>query len=213
MTTAAVDWREVERRSRAREPIGVLLIGAVFIGWAASTDHLVGVAGTAKWLLVGGYLLCLVGMLAASRLHPRLRTNAAAGHRMQYALRHHVDPGPELRERLDQQAAYLDRIVWFRWWVVFLIPAGYLMSARWDRPLVTVPAAIVVVGVVAWAAIHLRRTYAAAKRWVADPPGPARQMPSLAGWQRWASSWWFFGSLLAVIAFVIGIGVLLVLTR
>lgn len=213
MTAAEIDWTAVERRARAREPVGVLTIIAFFIGWAASTDHFVGTAGSVKWLLVSGYVLLLVCLLTASRLHPRTRARAADGYRMQYALRAHVDPGPTLRERVDRQAAYMDRIVWFRWWLVFFIPLGLLVSARWDRPLVTVPAVLVVEAVTVSAAVYLRRLYGAAERWVADPPGPPREMPQLGRWQRWASGWAFVWALLGVLAVGIALGVLLVGTR
>jgi hypothetical protein len=51
-----VEWAEVERRTRAREPLFVLVLVAVAVGWAGVSDRLVGVADTAKWIVVAGYV-------------------------------------------------------------------------------------------------------------------------------------------------------------
>jgi hypothetical protein len=176
-----VDRAEVERRTRAREPLFVLVLVAVAVGWAGVSDRLVGVADTAKWIVVAGYVLVFVALLVAQRLPPRLRARARDGYRLMYSLQEHVDPGPGLREKVDRQAGYMTRINWFRWWLLLFLSAGLLVGAPWDRPLIAVPSALVLVaGVVAWA-LYLRRFYGAARRWVADPPGPPREMPPPAG--------------------------------
>ncbi len=207
-TEDQIDWAEVERRARAREPFVLLAVAAFFVVWAGISARFVGATGTAKWLIVAAYLLFFVALFAAQRLHPQLRARAAAGYRLQYALREHVDPGPGVREKVDRQATYMNRIVWFRWWLVLLIPIGLLMSARWDRPLITVPGALFVLALGVWAGLYMRRFYAAAEHWVADPPGPAREMPPLPRWQRWVSGWRFVVTLVLVVVTAVGAGVL-----
>jgi hypothetical protein len=71
---------------------------------------------------------------------------------------------------------------------------------------------VLVTGVVLWA-LFMRRLYAAARRWVADPPGPPRDMPAPRRWQSWISGWGFVWALLGVLAVTIGVSVLLVVTR
>jgi hypothetical protein len=209
-----VDWTEVERRERAREPWFVLVLAAVAVGWGGLSDRVFFASGTAKWVVLAGYVLLFVVMLVAQRINPRLRGRARDGYRLQYALREHVDPGPELREKADRQAGYMTRIVWFRWWLLFLIPAGVLAAAPWgDRPLVVVPSALVLVaGVVVWA-LCLRCMDAAARRWVADPPGPPREMPTPRRWERWVFGWRIVWVFLVVLAVTIGVAVFVVVTR
>jgi hypothetical protein len=209
-----VDWTEVERRGRSREPLFVLLVAAVAAGWAGASEQLFFARGTAKWIVAAGYVLFFVALMAAQRLHPGLRARAGEGHRVQYALRTHVDPGPDLRGKVDRQAAYMSRMVWFRWWLLLFIPAGILVGAPWaEHPLVVVPSALVLVtGVVMWA-LFMRRLYAAARRWVADPPGPAREMPEPRRWERWITGWRFLWSLLLFVAAAAGLAVLAVVLR
>ncbi|TFV86173.1 hypothetical protein [Blastococcus sp. CT_GayMR16] len=209
-----VDSAAVERRSRAREPLFVLALAAVAAAWAGASDRFFGAAGTAKWLVVGGYVLFFALLLVVQRLQPRVRVRSGEGYRLQYAIREHVDPGPGIRDKADRLAVYMAQIVWFRWWLLLFIPAGALVAAPWgDRPLVVVPCALVLVAGVATYALSVRRFYAAAHRWVDDPPGPAREMPSLPRWQRWISGWRFVWALLTVLLVAVGLGVLAVLTR
>jgi hypothetical protein len=114
---------------------------------------------------------------------------------------------------VDRQAAYMDRIVWFRWWLVLLGPVGILMGAQWDRPLITVPGAVLVLAVGLWSALYMRRLYGAAERWVADPPGPAREMPPLRRCQRWASGWGFVWTLLGFLLVTVGLAAVAILVR
>jgi hypothetical protein len=99
----------------------------------------------------------------------------------------------------------MTRIVWLRWWLLLFLPAGLLVGAPGDRPLIAVPSALVLVaGVVAWA-LYLRRLYGFARRWVADPP----EMPPPRRWERWISGWrwvWVFAVLLVT---AVGVGVVL----
>jgi hypothetical protein len=203
-----IDWSEVVRRARAREPRLAVALAAVTAGWAGASDRLVGAAGTAKWIVVAVYVLFFVALLVTQRLHPRMRARAGEGYRVQYALREHVDPGPGLREKVDRQAAHLTRIVWFRWWLLLFIPTGVLVAAPWDdQPLIVVPSALVLVaGVVAWARSS-RRLCAAARRWVADPPGPPREMPAPNRWERWISGWQFLWLFLFLLVAATGVAV------
>jgi len=209
-----IDWDEVERRARAREPLLVLALAAVAAGWAGASDRFLGAAGTAKWLVVAGYVLSFVVLLAVQRLQPRMRVRSGEGYRVQHAIRQHVDPGPGIREKADRQAVYIAGIVWFRWWLLLFIPAGVLVAAPWgDRPLVVVPCALVLMGGVVTYALSVRRFHAASRRWVADPPGPARELPPLPRWQRWISGWGFVWVLLTIMLGAIALGVLAVVTR
>jgi hypothetical protein len=203
-----VDRAEVERRTRAREPLFVLVLVAVAVGWAGVADPSSGSQtprSGSSWPATSW---------SSSRCSWRsgsLRDRGARardGYRLVYALQEHVDPGSGLREKVDRQAGYMTRIVWFRWWLL-LFPRGLLVGAPWDRPLIAVPSALVLVaGVVAWA-LYLRRPYGFARRWVADPPGPPREMPPPRRWERWISGWrlvWVFAVLLVT---AIGVGVVL----
>jgi hypothetical protein len=111
--------------------------------------------------------------LVLIHLHPQLRARDRERHRAAFAIGHHLDPGPGVRERADQLARR--RSVTGALWCLFLLnlPAA-LIRADWARPLVTVPSAVVVVAWFAGAAVWLRRTGRWAERWRTDPPGPER---------------------------------------
>jgi hypothetical protein len=204
-----VDWDDVERRSRRREPLGFLVLIAVMVSWMALTGRFVA-TGTVGWIAVGLYACLFVGLLVAQRSVPRLRATAAAGYRVMHALRHHVDPGPELRERADRHARYVAEL-WIRWWMVVPLVALPLMTARWDRPLVAVPSAAVLLTAVGVFSRSLQRHRQSALHWVADPPGPARSMPELRRWERWATSRRFALVLAGVLIVTIAAGTVLVI--
>lgn len=200
-----IDWDEVERRAREREPLVTLTFIAVVAGWAGLSEQLFSFSGTAKWIVAAVYAGTFLLLLVAQRVHPRFRARNAEGYRLQYALRRHVDPGPELRGKVDRQAGHMARIVWFRWWLLLLLPVGPLIAAPWDRPLVTVPSALVLVAGVAAGALSMRRLYADARRWVSDPPGPPRELPPPRRWERWFSGWPFVWALVAIVLVTVAV--------
>jgi hypothetical protein len=132
-------------------------------------------------------------------LRSRTSEQAARNLRFRHALLHRVDPGPGLREKVDVSARQLSTVGWL-WWVFLLTPVSFLLQGRWDRPLVAVPAAVVLAGAVVAFVLWWRRSAAAARRWVADPPGPDRAVPSPSRRERWVSGRrliWVFAVLFA----------------
>ncbi|MGY1847149.1 hypothetical protein [Blastococcus sp. SYSU DS1021] len=95
-----------------------------------------------------------------------------------------MDPGPGLRERADVQARYQAGVGWLVW-VLPAGPAALLPGARWDRPVSTVPAALLVAGGAVGLTVWWRRRVAWARRWLADPPGPPREVPPPGRAERW----------------------------
>jgi hypothetical protein len=69
---------------------------------------------------------------------------------------------------------------------------------------------LLVAGVVAWA-LFLRRVHGTARRWVADPPGPPRQLPAPRPWERWLYWWPFLWVMLALVVGRLGLGLGIVL--
>ena len=169
-----IDWHEAERRERRRDMLVAPGIVAFFVGIVLLTGGFAVWTGGVAWAVVGVFLVSLVLVSASSHLVPRLRTRTSAGYRIQAALRQHVDPGPELRARTDRQARYLAGISWAGWLVVPGL-LGLLLGGQWDRR--PAAAALGAVLIAASAVVHVqswRARLAAARRWVADPPGPPR---------------------------------------
>ena len=177
MTSRDVDWAEVDRRGRRQELLSVPLVALAFAAMVLLRGgEFAFLEGRLAWLAAAVPVLVVVGVQVLTRAVPRMRTRQAEAYRIQHALRQHVDPGPELRSRLDRQARYGAAVSWIVW-VFPLAPIGLLLTARWDRPATTVPAAVVLVAVTAAFIAYFRRLTAAAQRWVADPPGPTREVP------------------------------------
>ncbi|UOY02748.1 hypothetical protein [Blastococcus sp. PRF04-17] len=205
-TGESVDWAAVERRERRSGGPAFLVSAAFFAAIVLLTGRFVLREGSAAWLAVGiflaGFALLQAVVVLRARTGPRARML-----RFRYALRHRVDPGPGVRERVDVAARQLSGMRTLGW-IFPLTPAALLLGARWDRPLTTVPAALVVAGATVAFVVHWRRTTAAARRWVADPPGPAREVPPPTRRERLTSGrgllWLLVGTL------VIGVGVGLV---
>jgi hypothetical protein len=208
-----IDWAEVERRALHRQLLGLLVVPVVLGSIVLLTGKFTFWQGADAWWVVGGFTAYAVVAMAASRATLRIRRRADQGLRVQYAMRHHVDPGPELREKVDRYARMMAGNGWMTWLIPFT-PGCFLLGARWDRPLVAVPAILVVVAVVVALVLWWRRLVAAARRWVADPPGPERDAYALKGWERWVSGrrllWLLLG--FAVVN-VVGIAVLVLVLR
>ena len=185
-TTPDVDWTAVEQRGRRVDLLAMAAVVAWFGAMAVLTDGLFGWSGTGARWVVAGYVALLVLLLVLQRTVPALRRNVVVGRRVQYGMQHHVDPGPGAREKADLYARRQARLGWVVWtWL--LLPVTVLANGRWDRPAVAVPAALVFLAVTAAAVLHVHRQVRWAQRWVADPPGPAREVPAPTAVDRWTS--------------------------
>ena len=186
MTTAPeTDWAAVEQRAWRTDLLVVPVLGAWFASVLALTGRFV-LAGVGAWWLLAGYLVLFCVLLVLQRAVPRLRRNAELGHRVQYALRHHVDPGPGAREKTDVLARRTART---RWVTVTspLVALAVLAGGRWSHPAVAVPAAVVFLAVTAAGVLQVDRQVRRAQRWVADPPGPLRDAPAPTAVDRWTT--------------------------
>lgn len=169
-----IDWHEAERHERRRDVLVAPGIVAFFVGIVLSTGRFAFWTGGVAWAVVGVVLVSFVLVSASSHLVPRLHTRTSAGYRIRAALRQHVDPGPELRARTDRQARYLAGTSWAGW---LAVPGllGLLLGGQWDRrPVVAAVGAVLMTGSAVLYALWWRARSAAARRWVADPPGPPR---------------------------------------
>ena len=185
-TTPDVDWAAVEERARRRELLSVPLLAAWFGSWAVVTERFILWEGDAAWWVVTAYTVGFFVLLAVQRSVPRLRRNAVLGHRIQFALREHVDPGPEARGRTD---VFARRQAGLRWavWGSPLIVLSVLAGGRWDRPGLAVPGAVVFTALTAVGVRLLLRQFRDAARWIADPPGPAREVAPPTKLETWTS--------------------------
>ena len=194
-----VDWEAVERRERRMGTIGVPVLAAYFMALLLLTGRYAFWEGRAAWVALGVFVgVVLVVQVAAwfrRRTGPRVRML-----RFRYALLHRVYPGPGVREKVDAAARQMAGMGWLAWFFPFG-QLGLLLGGRWDQPLLSVPAALVVVGATAWFVLYWRRMTAAARRWVADPPGPDREVPPPTRRERLTSGRnlvWFFVGLIVV---------------
>lgn len=179
----AVDWAEVERRGRRT----VLALPALVIGLGTSrvllTGDYAGLHGTsARWLLVAVAVAVLAVPLAAAAL-PGLRARQDTAARVQHALRAHLDPGPLLRAQVDVAARRSLRLRWMGR-ALPVLPLSVLVQTDWDRTS-ALPAAGVLVAAYAALAVWHSRQLEAARRWTADPAGPARTPPPVPWWELW----------------------------
>lgn len=187
MTTAPdVDWDAAEQRARRLDLLALLVLAGWFGSWAALTDGLFVWTGTGAWWAVAGYLVLFAVLLVLQRTVPRLRRTAAIGHRVQFALRRHVDPGPGAREKADVHARRQARLRWVVWSSP-LLPLTALANGRWDRPAIAVPAAVVFLACTAVGVLQVDRQVRRAQRWVADPPGPDRDVAPPTRLETWTS--------------------------
>jgi len=182
--TTTVDWTAVERRARRLD----VLVTVPLVGWFASLVALTGGfvlwSGAGAWWAVAAYSASFVALLGLQRTVPRLRRTAELGHRVQFALRHHLDPGAGAREKADVLARRQAQLGWVPWSTPLPV-AAFLLNGRWDRPATAVPAAVVLVGLSVAGAVLLHRQVRAARRWVAEPPGPPREVPPPTALERW----------------------------
>lgn len=181
---AEIDWDEAERRQRLRDLMGIPGIAAFFVGMVLVTGSLGVFTGDAAWAAVGALMAFLVVMTAASQLIPRLRMRSSGGYRIQIALSRHVDPGPEWRARTDRQARYIAGATWLLW-AALIAPLTSLLGGQWDRPVAASVGTVLLVGAVSAWMLWWRTRVLAARRWLADPPGPAREQSPPTKAERW----------------------------
>ncbi len=182
--TGQIDWEDAERRERRHDLVAAPALVAFLAGIVLLTGGFGLWTGGTAWVVVGG-ILSVIGMTAASQSGTRARARHSASYRIQAALRHHVDPGPELRTRADGQARYLTKVSWVGW-LVLLGPLGLLLGGQWDRrPVAAAIGAVLVVGVAAGFVRWWRARLADARRWVANPPGPSREAPPPTRAEHW----------------------------
>lgn len=158
----------------------VMVCSAAFV--VVLSGSIPALLGPLGWAVVAAYLIaCLVADRQGRR--PDERRRSADARRIEHALREHLDPGPELRERADRQAQHLSRAGWSA--PVFpLLLLTLLDDAPWDRPALAVPAVVVLAGGLGVLMLFVLRSARDARRWLADPPGPPRQLPPPLRWQR-----------------------------
>jgi hypothetical protein len=181
-----VDWSAVERDARRSAVWAVVGFAAFFASLVPLTGGFAFWEGRTAWIVVGLFVAAGIVLQVALLLRSRTSERAARNLRFRYALLHRVDPGPGVREKVDLAARQLSTVGWL-WWVFPLTPVSFLLQGRWDRPLVALPAAVVLVGAVVAFVLWWRRSAAAARRWVADPPGPHRAVPPPSRRERWVS--------------------------
>ncbi len=180
---SAVDWTEVERRGRRR----LLALPALVIGLGASrvllTGDYAGLHGTAARSLLVAVAVAILTVPLAAGVSTTLRIRQDTAARVQHALRAHVDPGPDLRARVDVLARRSLRLRWMGR-ALPVLPLSVLVQADWGRAS-ALPAAGVLVAAYAALAVWHHRQLAAARRWTAFPAGPSRPLPPVPWWEPW----------------------------
>jgi hypothetical protein len=163
------DWTAGERRERRLEGLLALVGLTVLVGWALLRLDLG--SGSGRAWLTGGALASLLGLVVwVGSAGWRARKGSF---RIRYAVRRHLDPGPEFRKAAD---AFAEQTAIGSWviWLQPVIWAPQVVGGRWEEPGVAVPGLLLLViglvGVIVWN----RRMAAASRRWLDDPPGPAR---------------------------------------
>ena len=167
-----IDWSAGVRRERRREAEGFLLLVAalgalvvVLLDLSSGEDRDVAI------VVAAGLALTVVG--AAAWFTAGLLGGRTDRYRAAYALVEHLDPGPGARgpaDRLARRHAESRR----RAWTLPVVGVYAVISGRWDHLVTTLPATVVIALCLGLAAWRLHGTGTAARRWLADPPGPPR---------------------------------------
>jgi hypothetical protein len=212
LTDADVDWAEVEQRGRRLNWLALPAVPLFFAAVVLLTGGYAFWEGAAAWTAVGVFMLFAVVMQALGLAVPRFRARARQSLRIQYALRHRIDPGPELRETTDRYAGRMAANAWFVWLLPWL-PVSFLLNGRWDSLGRAIPSALVIVGCAVALVLWWWRQGKAARQWVADPPGPPREMPPPHRWERWTTGRRLVWLALGVVAVMIGSTAVLVALR
>ena len=173
-----------ERRAVLQVCGAALALGAWSTGTVLPGDDFAGLRGGAAWAVVAGVpaLFALGG--AAAWSVPRWRAGQRAQATQLAALRRHVDPGAALRDRVDALAVRWTGLGWAGWlWP--LLGISQATAADWHRPVVAAISSVLLVGVGLLAWWWFSGLAAAARRWLAGPPGPVRPLPPPTAWQLW----------------------------
>ena len=197
-----IDWAEVERRGARQSRRLFGLVPVLFGAMVLLTGRFAFWEGAGAWIAFGGFVVFGLGLQAVGAATPRLRVSRRQASRVEYAVRHHVDPGPELRGRTDVAARNMAAIGWLAWFFPLILVSFFLMG-RWDRPLLAVPSALVLVAAVVAYVVWWRRQTAAARRWVEDPPGPDREAPPPTWLERWFTGRGLAWVLLGLLVFAV----------
>jgi hypothetical protein len=169
VTEAEVDWDAGVRRERRRDAVSVLPVSGWIAGILLLRRDWVAPDIAPEIALLAGLGVGLVVLVVTVTV----RSAWTDTYRMQHAIREYVDPGPGLRAKTDRFAEKRSWR-WYPWSVPFW--ALYLcMDGRWDMPALAVPGAALLLASGTAAVLVWRRFAESADRWLADPPGPARE--------------------------------------
>lgn len=127
--------------------------------------------GSGARVALAVFVVLGVALLAVGAATPRRRARTAQGLRIQYAIRDRVDPGPDLRDKVDRYARIGAGNGWVAW--LMLIPGAFLLDGRWNRPLLATPVALALLAAVVAGMLAFRRQTA-----FRDPPGAVARLPS-----------------------------------
>jgi hypothetical protein len=165
-------WAAGIRRERRSEALLVLGELTALAGWFLLRRDPARVPGP-TWAGLAAITVFLL-VLQGRALRPTRRRTLQDGHRVRYAIRAHVDPGPRLRGVAD---AYAERraTTWSFWLLLLWLPQA--VSGRWHQPAVAVPSAVLLAAGLAGTIFWYRRLAAASRRWLDDPPGRAPRPP------------------------------------
>ncbi|MGY1886225.1 hypothetical protein ACI799_13115 [Blastococcus sp. SYSU DS0753] len=129
---------------------------------------------TGTWTAVaaGALVLALLGwgLLGTERGRQRQQERLLA----EYAVVHHRDPGPGRRARADHVADRMARQRFFARVGVPAIIGIHVVLGDWDELGTTVPGAVLVTIAGVVLLVDSTTQARAGRRWLADPPGPAR---------------------------------------
>jgi hypothetical protein len=205
-----IDWAEAVRAERRREWWTWPFLIAFFLGMVLVRRGFGLWSGAAGWLALAIYLVFFGVLITVSLLSRRLRERNATAYRLRAAVRRHVDPGPELRARADRMARYVASLGWVAWAFV-LGPVGMTIGGRWDHPVPTAVGTVLLLGAAGSWSLWWLRWRAEGRRWLADPPGPPRELPPVTWVERWTTCRRVRWIVLAVLVVGIGGGLLVVL--
>jgi hypothetical protein len=201
--TGAVPRLRATRRSGVTTAVATAWFGAVLL---RSDDAF---SGTVDRILLAGYVAVLLAGLALPRAVPAWRRSAL----QLAAMREHRDPGPELREGTDAVARQYAGQRWTVWVWPFLALVQ-VPSIDWGNPVRAVVATVLFTASGVTMALWNRRLVTAARRWLADPPGPHREpVPPAAPREVWATGGRLALVVIAALVAGVGIGLLVVLVR
>jgi hypothetical protein len=163
-----VDWDAAVRSERRLDALLMLSVLAAMSGYVLLRDDPATSAGRLR-VLVGAVIFAVFVAHRLGLIRLRGEPGRADVHRVRRAVRAHVDPGPALRKHADSYAERqsLNPLFWFS--VPF---AGVqILNGRWDHPLASGVASVLLVSGIVGSLLWLRPMTAAGRRWLDNPPG------------------------------------------